>query len=748
MAIAPNQRLPGAAEDVRAEYDGPEAVEGEVVEDNTALIRERIETITGRLLALAEEQVAAKVLIEERWLEDLRLYHGRYDSATEKALKDAKKSRMFVKLTRTKTNSWIARLGDLLFPNDERNWAIKPTPVPKLALAARAARGAIEEKVGQANAQLASDPAGAVAIADEANDIAAEKSRLDREMAQAKSRCELMANEMDDQLRECRYQARARDAIVDACKLGTGIMMGPLVSNRVRRVWSRGANGQWAMQDVADPRPEYRKVNPWNFFPDMSAATIYDAEFAFERFLLNRKQMRELGRQPGFDKQAIADAINQTSAEPVPNYLTSLRDITGTSQNLEPRWQVWCYEGSLEDEEVRDILLATGDTKALEEHAANPLADHRVLLWFCGTHLLKFGEHPLDSGDTLYSVFNLETDDTSIFGFGVPHLMSGSAAALNGAWRMMLDNAGLSVGPQVVIDQQAIVPAEGGWEITPRKVWLRKTAAVANAAPVFEVHNIPNNQNELVNVVKLAREFADDETSMTQIAQGEQGEHVSPTMGGMAMLMNSANVVFRRVVKNYDDDMTVPNITRLYDWNMQFNPDDSIKGDMNVDARGSSVLLVREVQATNLMALCREWAKDPVLGRNVKMVDLQRQTVRSLLINDADIILTDDEMKARDEAEAQNPPQKSPEEIKLEIAMLDSNTRLKVAQLERDTEMMKLAETRNMNIDALKAALVQTQIKADSSERQLAAEVGAEAQRRAEARAHGEKLTGSGGSIS
>ena len=40
------------------------------------------------------------------------------------------------------------------------------------------------------------------------------------------------------------------------------------------------------------------------------------------------------------------------------------------------------------------------------------------------------------------------------------------------------------------------------------------------------------------------------------------------TAMGMAMLMNAVNVVFRRVVKNFDDDMTMPNISRLYDWNM------------------------------------------------------------------------------------------------------------------------------------------------------------------------------------
>jgi len=71
--------------------------------------------------------------IDTRMIEDLRAYHGLYDETTEKELKEAKRAKPFVKLTRAKTNAAESQLVDLLFPNDDKNWGMDHTPVPELA---------------------------------------------------------------------------------------------------------------------------------------------------------------------------------------------------------------------------------------------------------------------------------------------------------------------------------------------------------------------------------------------------------------------------------------------------------------------------------------------------------------------------------------------------------------------------------------------------------------------------------------
>lgn len=84
-------------------------------------------------LAMELERKLSEVIydrssIDSRMVEDLRNYHGEYDDDTKALLKKAKRAHPFIKLTRAKTNAAESQLVDLLFPNDDKNWGIKPTP--------------------------------------------------------------------------------------------------------------------------------------------------------------------------------------------------------------------------------------------------------------------------------------------------------------------------------------------------------------------------------------------------------------------------------------------------------------------------------------------------------------------------------------------------------------------------------------------------------------------------------------------
>lgn len=720
-------------------------------------IKEKVEAVIGGLSQKALDQVAKRQSIEDRWLEDTRQFHGRYDQQTEAHLKNERKSRVFVKLTRAKTHAWEARLSDMLFPTDDKNWGVRPTPVPTLSAAAKdlmkRVKAAGPEVAAQANQALASgNPQAADALAQQVNEEAERAKQLQAEIEEADRRAKAMEREIEDQLVETKYNIRCRDVIHDACKLGTGIMKGPMVSNRTKREWRKVTQGErtlHVMEVVNDPRPEYRRVDPWNYFPDMSATCADDKEFEFERHLMHKKGLRDLAKQPGFLKDAIRELLEEGPRETVPTYLAQLREVSDINESLEPRYHVWEFHGSLEKEEVELILSAIGDFEQLQEIQVDPLEEHRVIIWFCQNRLLKFAPHPLDSGDSLYSIFNFEKDDTSLFGYGVPYLMRDSQAAVNGAWRMAMDNAGLSVGPQIVVDETQIEPADGNWEITPRKVWKRVKPGVQGGSPAFQVENVPSNLVELSAIMATARQLVDEEVNMPIFAQGEPGTRASTpggasTMGGMSILMNSANVVFRRVVKNWDDDMTTPNIRRLYDWNMQFNEDESIKGDMDVDARGSSVLLVRELQAANLANLIAIAQGSPVLAPMTKFSNAYRRWVQCMMLSADEIVLSEEEIEEMIARQAEQPEEPPPEVmLKREIAQMDAETRLQVAWMQRETELMKLAQMHNMNLDQLRAKLEIADAQARSKERILAAEIGAEARM-----ARLGRPTGSGGYVS
>ena len=86
---------------------------------------------------------------------------------------------------------------------------------------------------------------------------------------------------------------------------------------------------------------------------------------------------------------------------------------------------------------------------------------------FANDRVIKVSLNPMDSDERPYSVFNWEKDESSVFGFGVPYLMRNPQRVINAAWRMMMDNAGLSVADQLVINKELLSPADGSW--TPKR---------------------------------------------------------------------------------------------------------------------------------------------------------------------------------------------------------------------------------------------------------------------------------------
>lgn len=718
-------------------------------------------SIINRLSRSADEQVRAKAMIELRWLDDLTLYWGRYDSTTEQQLRDEGRSQSFINYTRIKTSWWSARFGDLMFPVDLKNWGIKPTPVPTLVQQAKEAVKRIEAAVEAANEST--DPEQQARIKEMADSFAQQARKTHGEIAEANKRCEAMERTIDDQLTEADYVTKSRDVIEDMCRLGTGILKGPMTSQRLRAQW-RETDGSWGLSQLPDPLPDFSRVDPWHFFPDMSAARIAEAEFTFERHLPTRKDLRRLARMLGFNPAAVKRLIDE-GPRPVGlevDHLTMLRAITNEGDALIDRYVMWEYHGSLECDEVCDLLRAAGqDEKARRfEEEKNPLDDYRVIIHFCNDEVLKIApEYPLDSGETMYSVVTFAQGETSMFGIGLPNIIADPQRALCAAWRMILDNAALSACPQVVINRSAITPQDGSYTLRPFKSWLlSSTAGVSPSVPPFQVHPIEINQQQLAAIIEMARAFIDEMSGLPMVAQGEAGTQVQP-VGTTSILTNSANVLLRRLAKIWDDDLTKPTIRRAYDWNMQFNPDESIKGDMQVDAKGSSVLLVRELQSQTLMNMMTNWTTHPVIGPwIVARADGGRRplemTAQTLMIAPDDIFATKDEYDAymRKQTEAQGDEATDPNAIRLQIAQaqiasneklatLEYGTREKIAQMQMDMAVAKLAAETGQSEQEIRTKYGIEEMKVGSTERLEAARIAVEDRRAREATAAGESAS-------
>lgn len=713
----------------------PERI-GALDDDARAEAQRQIETlqILGSTLQVKlRDYVSQREPIERRMVEDLRQYHGRYDAETEAAMSSPryKRSKVFANITRSKTNAAEARLADMLFPADDKNWGIEPTPVPEIADALKDQTPVqIDPTTGQPTATVAD----------------AAQAALDA----AKKAAEKMGAAIEDVLIESDYVTEARRAIHQAAMLGTGVLKGPIIVNRTKKRWQAledSATGQTVrvLQVEEDKSAAVEFVDVWNFFPDPAADSIENCDGIFERRFITKRQVRELAKRPGYFREQIKQVLREEpgTLHASSDHLQRLREISGITGVIDDsRYELWEYHGELDVDTLRAAGVEVED---------DSLQDMQAVVLFIGETVIFADINPLETDEHPYSVFQWERDDAGLFGFGVPYLMRHAQRVTNAAWRMLMDNSGVAVGPQIVAKMGKVAPADGDWNLTPMKMW-KATDPNLDVRDVFTTFDIASHQPELMNIIQAAEMFADKETSLPMLAQGEQGQ-APDTATGMSMVMNAANTVLRRMVKAWDDLVTKPIITRLYDWHMQFSDDEEIKGDYQVEARGTTALMVKELQSQQMLQFLQFYghpAFAPLLAP--KAPAMLRKVAEVMRLNPAELIPSDDEIQqmqqAAAEAAAQQGQAQDPRiataqmraqadvqraqyqaqadqvemQVRQQMAEQDMAYNLQKLQMEREIAMLKLANERELTLEQIKAQLAQAAVKDRTAKELFAAE--------------------------
>ena len=690
---------------------------------------EQLDAFGANLGKLRDEWVRSRSAAghDKRWLEDNDQYEGRdnvnraasnmmnsveqgYPVTTNHA--KPTRSTVYIGMTRSKSNSAEARIADILLPTDDRNWGIKPSPQPKL--------------VGMTtNAQPATDPrTGQPMVGEDGQPIKVKDiARAVLEMASDKA--EAMQTAIDDQLNEADYNGEVRKVLHNATVLGTGVLKGPIVTNRTRKAWVQRIDSKgesyYDLEIQEERSPASFSVDPRNCWPDPACGdNIHNGKGHFEREKLTSKQVRDLAKQPGFKKDQLRKVLEEG-----PKPCSVLVELTAEEDRdtAKATYEMWTYWGEVEHDDMESAGVDTGEKDIMRTISA--------CVVMLNNTVVKAYLNPLDGGEIPYDYFVWEKVHNSAFGYGVPYLMRSQQRVLNSAWRMMMDNAGITARGQVVIKMGQIKPADKNPQITAGKLWYA-TDDVDDVSKAFQVFEFQSHQPELQNIIKMATELADSETGHPQIMQGEKGT-APDTVGGMQMLMNSASVVLRRLVKQYDDMVTRPHIRRYYDYNMLFNEDEEVKGDFSVDARGSSALLVRDIQNQAFLNLLAAGA-NPIYGKYLDTQKLFEKALQAQHIDPAEVFKSDEEIDKVNEQEkqaaAQGPApdpriqaaqlrakaegdkvqaqtQGDLQELQLKQQIADQEHQFKLAelaQMER-IEMLKLSAQQNISLESIKAQL-------------------------------------------
>jgi hypothetical protein len=515
---------------------------------------------------------------EERWIQDLRQYKGQYDPELTARL-HPKRSRAFVRLTRTKVRTLDARLSDLLFPGaGEPNWLIEASPVP--------------EASPQVEHELAENMAGELGRTPTSEEL--------RKAVQhyAKGAAGRMSRIMSDQLQEAGYERIAREVIHSGHLYGTGILKGPLVERREALSWQKSPAGEgtWQAKEQAVLHPFMEFVPLWDIYPDPCATDARAARFIFQRHVLSKHDVQGLVRRPDFDGEALAHALRMSPkgnlrSKTHEEELRHLGDASTGGKRNENRYEVLEYWGFADGQ---DLLEAGCEITGDPEH------EYAVNVWLMGDTVIKCVPSPFPGAVFPYHFYHYEKDETSFFGEGAATVMSDPQKLVNASVRAMLDNAAISTGPQLEINQELLLDGEDVTDVHPFRVWLRRGGGSDAGFPAVRVTTLPSHTQEFMAMAEMFMELIDETTAIPSPAKWDESKGAGRTVRGLSMIMNAANAALKEHVRLFDEGITKPFITALYQWNMLFNPREDIKGDYSIKAKGLSSLMAREIHVDQL----------------------------------------------------------------------------------------------------------------------------------------------------
>jgi len=602
---------------------------------------EQFPGLAGYVKKKFEESENGRYAYEQRWLQAYKNFRGVYDSTTQ--YRESEKSKVFVRITKTKVLAAYGQIVDILFANKKFPLVVEPTPVPE----GIAEFAHMETPLDQAAAPA--DPYGFAGDGREltpgAKDflgglepsmgslpLAEGPSKMgEPQISPAQKTALKMEKVIHDQLLDTNAVNVFRNAIFEASLLGTGIVKGPFNFYKRIHEWKRGEDGQREYQPYEKIVPRIEMVSTWDFHPDPSATSIDDCEYVIERHRFNRQQLRALIKRPHF----IAEAIEETLASG-PNYEDkyyedTIREDETEAYYSENRFEVLEYWGVVDSKLAYESGFAEADDMS-------EFDELQVNIWVCGNNILRCVLNPFTPARIPYQVFPYEVNPYQLWGVGVAENMEDAQKLMNGHVRMAIDNLALAGNLVFDVDEASLVPGQN-MDIFPGKIFRRQSGVTGTAINGLK---FPNTAGENLQMYQISRQLADEETGIPSIMHGQTGvTGTGRTAAGLSMLMGSAGLSMKTVVKNIDDMLLKPLGEAYFQWNMQFNDDaPDIVGDLEIKPRGVAAVMQKEVRSQRLTTLLQTVA-NPMLAPFIKIPNLMRELAISQdidpdsLVNDA-----------------------------------------------------------------------------------------------------------------
>lgn len=538
------------------------------------------------------EAKQAKQDIEQDLLKALRQRRGEYDPELLAAIREGGGAEVYMMLTSNKCRAAKAWLSDtLLGVRDEKPWTIAPTKVPELSPEDEKSivKNAAEEAFAlEQNLGIAVGPDNMAEILHKI------KARIATARGtKAKEKVSAMETKMEDQLAEGGFNDALTQFIDDLVTFRAAFIKGPVIRRKPQMKWV-DVNGKYELKIEDALVKEWERVDPFMIYPAPHSTGIDDG-FLIERHRLSRSELETYKGVEGYSDAAIDSVLDQYGRNGLTDWLMIDSEkahaegknnsvVQNNSEGLIDAIQFW---GAVQGKALREWGMS-------EAEVPDELKEYHCEVWLIGSWVIKatLNYDPLKRKG--YYKASYEEIPGAFWGNGVPDLIRDCQAVCNAAARSLVNNMGIASGPQVDINVDRLPPGEKITKLYPWKIWQTRSDPYGSTAPAANFFQPSMMAAELMGIYEKFATLADEYSSIPRYFSGDAPSGgAGRTASGLSMLMSNAGKGIKQVVNNVDRVIGAA-IERLYYYNMKYEDDMELKGDVKIVARGANSLVVKE----------------------------------------------------------------------------------------------------------------------------------------------------------
>lgn len=549
--------------------------------------------ITGLTAYLRECWDAARIAkkpIEDEMLMALRQRNGEYEPSKLKAIQQQGGSEVFMMITEVKCRAAESWLRDILLDTGMPPWDIQPTPIPDLspmqdkeiqAQFEDAIIGIVEQQ------QLSPDYAQLMLLRE-----AVSQDYRFKLLQEAYNRVDRMKNVISDQFAQGGWLGAFNEFITDLVTHPAAFIKGPVVRRQRSLGWKQDETGRTVPVPVERIGPEYERVDPFNIYPEPGITNVDDG-YMFEHHPMTRMAIADLIGVPGYDDAAIRAVLDGGNGQ---SWISS--DVMLTKEQEERKFYT-----EMRPTEIFDALEFWGkisgqmliDWGMNEADIPDTAREYDANVWIVGNYVIKAVLNYDPLGQKPYCKTSFIKSPGAFWGKGIPKILEDLQSICNAAARALVNNMGISSGPQVEVNLDRIPPNEDITQIHPWKIWQVTNDPIGSSAPAVRFNQPNDNASTLMAVYEKFSKLADDHSGIPSYLYGDLNvQGAGRTSSGLSMLMGSAGKGIRQVIMHIDFDVTKPIVERQYVYNMRYHEDESIKGDVDIMPRGAINLANKE----------------------------------------------------------------------------------------------------------------------------------------------------------